>query len=154
MERLLDWFMDLFPDDTRPETVQRWRRNVAVTLMALTVLLTWVTLSLFYDMPPLGKVAIAADVEHKIDMKVEAAVEPVKKQIAELSATLKSNTDQSKSLMAAFSYAQLMERVRRRCKSIDIDERDRLLREINIFLGTYASAADDPNFRPPGCNEL
>lgn len=155
-----DWFLGvmdaLFPDDDKPQSVRRQRKVVGFLMLYTSPVVTWILLSLFYNVAPFGKIAWAGEVQAVAEAKAREAVHPLIEQMSRLQSQLEANTSSANALIADSSYFQMMDRVRRRCATpvTDGNERDRLQREINSFVDRYRVATNDANFRAPTCPEL
>lgn len=126
----------LFPPDD-PKARHRWRSTIGNTVFVLILFSGFVSSALFFDLPKIGSVAWANDIDKKVVEKVTEAVKPIEQKVSVIESAVKENSQTTKLLMAKVIADQLEQLVRRRCRSGDVDEITYLSREIRRYLDDY-----------------
>lgn len=156
----MSWFGDLAngvipTDDSDQRALRAWRVRIAIIACAAFLLVVSLILpALFVGLPNMGRVAWATAVAAETDDKISKAVQPLQKDIADLRVEVKAQTAATNAVLAEIAYREVFELTRRRCKSADEPERDRLWRDILANAARYRQYSGIAEFDPPRCTDL
>lgn len=145
---LFELYDRLFPEDD-PRSKRRWRATVGSSIFLLGGFAIFTTTALLFDLPKIGSIAWAGDVDKKID----AAVKPINSKLETLETSMDTTAKATKNLLAKVAADQIDQLVRRRCRSSDPDEIAYLSREIRRYQDDYRM--NRPNgYETPTCEEV
>lgn len=144
MKGILDFVRP--PENADWKSVNRWRWNVALTLIVLVT-------GAGFAVSPKG-FALASEVEKTIDKKIEDKIAPVVKEQQEQRVVLNRMSDLLLNQLMQAKAAEIRLTVSKRCKAQTFEERDRLNGEKDRLQREYAALNNGVKYDEPGCGEL
>ena len=145
---MLDLYDRLFPPDD-PKSQRKWRATIGNAIFGLLLFAVFTTWAMIWDIPKLGSLAWAGDV----DKKVASAVLPVESRVTRVERTVAETAQTTKLLLARLSMDQIDQLVKRRCKSRDEDEIAYLSREVRRYQDDYRVNRGEI-YNAPTCEEV
>jgi hypothetical protein len=133
------------PEDASWKTVNRWRWNVALSLMGLAACAI-----LAYS--PYG-FAWSGEVDKKIEAAIEAKIQPILVEQQAQKLTLESVRGLLIEQLATTKAAQIRLNISKRCKTSSDVDREELARERDRLQGEYRALKAE-YYREPSCGEL
>lgn len=125
------------PDTDNPRQMRAYFRNNSMTLTVLVVAVSLIVWAMFSELPRMGGLAWAGDIDKKIDAKLDAAfaskLDPVKEQIKEVAEQQKRDGTKLNRLLIVSVRTDLCRYAARRMLERDLGERARLLDSIDIM---------------------
>lgn len=135
--------------DTSPAERQGWKWRVHHAIVALTLGLGLTFSAMLFELPLVGKLAWASDV----DKKIAAAVDPLKTEVQDLKSAVNEQNTISKAFLAKLAEDSLVYTFDRMCKEEPYSESWRRLNSDYVrFRSDYAKATGR-EYREMRCNE-
>lgn len=136
------------PDNSDPKTLKRWRWNVALLLLMLSVFAAW-------TFTPDGYARAQT-----VDEKVKAAVEPIQKQVADVDkkvSIIATDLTETKTLLIRKLTQELEREIvdtkLRQCKASTVEAAAYFRNQLIEKQADYRELTKGPDFVAPSCAE-